>query len=161
MKRFPLPLAFICICSAGLWSHSPAFADPATPPVDNAFDAAARELDQAKDETQKLKDAWDKSRLETTLYDQRAKRAYQKWAALSARAVKTAKEQARLQKERAELELQLAIEKRKLVFNEWQAAQLRQASREAQLKSLAQEKDGTAIREKIKQLEAKLKPAGS
>ena len=116
------------------------------------MDSAAKQLEKAKDETQKLKDAWDKTRLEVTLYDQRAKRAYQKWA----KAVKTAKEQARLQKERAEMELQLAIEKRKLAFNEWQAAQLRQASREAEVKALDQEKDSAAIRDKIKKLEAKL-----
>jgi hypothetical protein len=128
-----------------------AFAD-STPAPDSSMDAAAKALDQARDETQKLKDDWDKTRLETTLYDQRAKRAYQKWV----KAVKSAKEQARLQKERAELELALAIEKRKLAFNEWQAAQLRQAAREAQVKALDQEKDSAAIRERIKKLEEKL-----
>jgi hypothetical protein len=135
------------------WLDCLAFAGQVTPTADDAFDAAAKELDKAKDETQRLKDAWDKARLETTLYDQRAKRAYQRWA----KAVKSAKEKARLQKERAELELQLAIEKRKLAFNEWQAAQLYQASREAQVKALDQEKESMVIRGKIKQLQEKLK----
>lgn len=141
----------VFICSIFAASRQSAFADP-TPVTGDVFDGAAKELDKAKDETQKLKDAWDKARLETTLYDQRAKRAYQKWA----KAVKSAKESARLQKERAEMELQLAIEKRKLAFNEWQTAQLYQAAREAEVKALDQEKDSVAIQEKIKQLEAKI-----
>ncbi len=141
----------VFICSVFAASRQSAFADP-TPVTGDAFDAAAKELDKAKDETQKLKDAWDKTRLETTLYDQRAKRAYQKWA----KAVKSAKESARLQKERAEMELQLAIEKRKLAFNEWQTAQLYQASREAEVKALDQEKDSAAIRERIRKLKEKL-----
>lgn len=143
---------FICACFAGLWLADPAVAGQAPPSAQDSLDSAAKQLEKAKDETQKLKDAWDKTRLEVTLYDQRAKRAYKRWA----KAVKTAKEQARLQKERAEMELQLAIEKRKLAFNEWQAAQLRQAADEAQVKALDQEKDSTAIRDKIKKLQDKL-----
>jgi hypothetical protein len=133
------------------WLSGLAFADP-TPVADSAFDTAAKELDQAKDETQKLKDAWDKSRLETTLYDQRAKRAYQKWL----KAAKSLKEQAEAQKERAQLEFQLAVEKRKLAYNEWQVSQLRVASHEAMVKSLDQEKESDSIREKIEQMEGKL-----
>ena len=136
------------------WLIGVASATQTTLSVQDSLDAAAKQLEKAKDEAQKLKDAWDKTRLEVTLYDQRAKRAYKKWA----KAVKTAKENARLQKERAEMELQLAIEKRKLAFNEWQAAQLRQAADEAQVKALDQEKDSVAIRDKIKRLEGKLNP---
>lgn len=149
--------ALFAFIGVHLCMNHPCLAAQATPSVDSALDTAARELDKAKDETQRLKDAWDKTRLETTLYDQRAKRAYQKWA----KAVKTAKEQARLQKERAELELQLAVEKRKLAFNEWQAAQLRQASREAEVKSLDQEKDSAAIEVRIEQLKMKLQNSSS
>lgn len=155
MKKVVFLLSvFICVHP---WLNSLAFAGQATPSVDGALDTAAKELEKAKDETQKLKDVWDRTRLEVTLYDQRAKRAYKKWA----KAVKSAKEQERLKKERAGMELQLAIEKRKLAFNEWQAAQLRQASREAQVKALDQEKDSAAIRERIKKLEDKLRPASS
>ena len=95
--------------------------------------------------------------METTLYDQRAKRAYKKWT----KAVKGAREQAKGQKERAELEFQLAVEKRKLAYNEWQAAQLRMLSRESQVKALDQDKDSAAIREKIKRLEDKISPPPS
>lgn len=144
---------FVCTCVINPSFFSFAFADP-TPVADSAFDAAARELDKAKDETQRLKDSWDKSRLETTLYDQRAKRAYRKWT----KAAKSLKDQAEVQKERAELEFQLAVEKRKLAYNEWQVAQLKMLAKESQVKALDQEKESSAIREKIEQLEEKVKP---
>jgi hypothetical protein len=143
---------FICVSVAGPSFVSLAFAD-STPVADSAFDTAAKELDKAKDETQKLKDSWDKSRLETTLYDQRAKRAYQKWT----KAAKSLKDQAEAQKKRAELEFQLAVEKRKLAYNEWQVAQLKMLAKESQVKALDQEKESQSIREKIEQLEGKIK----
>ena len=129
-------------------------ASESTPVGDSAFDAAAKALVRSKDEVQKLKDAWDKSRLETTLYDQRAKRAYKRWAKATAKA----RGETKVAKERAELELQLAIEKRKLAYNQWQAALFRQVARESELKALDQDKDTTAVREKIKQLEGKIGP---
>lgn len=125
--------------------------------MDTPMDMAAKELDKAKEESQSLKDAWDKARLETTLYDQRAKRAYQKWA----KAAKSAKEEAKAQKDRAELELQLSIEKRKLAYDEWQAAELRVAAHEAQVKALDQEKESEAVRDKIRELQDELKPSGT
>jgi hypothetical protein len=142
---------FICTCVTGPSFLS--FADP-TPAADSAFDAAAKELDKAKDETQKLKDSWENSMLKTTLYDKRAKRAYQKWT----KAAKSLKDQAEVQKERAELEFQLAVEKRKLAYNEWQVAQLKMLAKESQVKALDQEKESSTIREKIEQLEGKIKP---
>jgi len=135
-----------CVFSVSFLSAAP------TPSVDSAFDAAAKALDQSKDEVQKFKDVWDKTRLETTLYDQRAKRAFKKYV----KAVKGARETAKEQKEKAELEFQLAVEKRKLAYNEWQAAQLRLMASESQVKALDQDKDSEAIREKIKQLEDKI-----
>jgi hypothetical protein len=138
------------------WLNGLAEAEP-TPSVDPAFDAAAKELEKAKDETQKLRDGWDKARLETTLYDQRAKRAYQKWS----KAARSLKDQGREQKERAELEFQLAVEKRKLAYNEWQAAQLRLLSKESQVKALDQEKESRGIAAKISQIESKLGPGPS
>ncbi len=152
MKKILVLSALFFAGSTGLRLDGFAFAEPPTPSLDNAFDTAAKELEKSKDETQKLKDAWDRARLETTLYDQRAKRAYQKWI----KAMKAAKDRARLQKEQADLELQLAIEKRKLAFNGWQAAQLRETAREADVKALDQERESAAIREKIEQIEDKL-----
>ena len=153
-KNFFVLSVFICV---HLWLTGSAFSGQATPSVDSAMDAAAKGLEQAKDESQKLKDDWDKARLETTLYDQRAKRAYQKWA----KAAKAAREQAKAQKERTELELQLAIEKRKLAYDEWQAAELRVAGHESQVKALDQEKEGEEVRDKIRKLQDELKPSGT
>jgi hypothetical protein len=155
VKRFSILSVFICACFAGLWPNSFVFADSglSTPAAgDNVFDAAAKSLEKAKEETQRLKDSWDKTRLEATLYDKRAKRAYTRWV----KATKKVKQQANLQKGKAELEFQLAIEKRKLAWSEWQAAQYRLASHEALIRELDQKKDTVAIKAKIKEIEKKL-----
>jgi hypothetical protein len=129
-----------------------ALAADSTPAADTVFDVAAKALEKSKAEVQRLKDLWDKARLETTLYDQRAKRAFQKWM----KSKTQTREQAKAVKEKAELELQLAIEKRKLAYNQWQAAMLREVAKESEVKALDQDKDTAAVREKIKQLEGKL-----
>jgi hypothetical protein len=145
----------LCVCAL-LWLNGFVFADRLTPvPSDSVFDVAAKGLDKAKQEVQDLKDKWDKTRLETTLYDQRAKRAYQRWL----KAAQKTKDQAKAQKEKADLELLLAIEKRKLAYNQWQEALLRELAKESEVKALDQEKDTKAIREKIKQLEEKIGPS--
>lgn len=151
-KLFVLVFFLSVFTGVHRWLIGFAFAGQPTPSVDTSLDVAAKDLEKAKDEVQKLKDAWDKTRLETTLYEQRAKRAYQKWV----KASKSLKDRAKAQKDRADLEFQLALEKRKLAYNEWQAAQDRLASREDQVKALDQEKESAAIQEKIKQLETKL-----
>jgi len=152
MKKIALFQIIMWACLGSSFAATP---EPAS---DKAFDAASQALDKTKGEVQRLKDAWDKARLETTLYDQRAKRAYSRWV----KAAKKTKEQAKVQKEKSELELQLAIEKRKLAWNDWQAALFRQASHEAQIKALDQEKEKAAVKERIKKLETKLNssPAG-
>ena len=143
---------FICACFAGQWLNGFAFAGQETPVVDHALDAAGQSLEKAKAEVQRLRDAWDKARLEATLYDKRAKRAYQRWV----KAVKKSREAARLAKEKAELEFQVAIEKRKLAWSEWQAALFREAAKESRDKALDQDKETKAIRERIKKLQEKL-----
>ncbi len=149
MKAF-LVFAFIC---ANLRPMVVAFAETPTPVTDQAFDKAAEELDKAKTETQKLKQAWDKARLETTLYEQRAKRATEKFA----KATKDFRDKAGAQKKKAELEFQLALEKRKLAFSQWQEAQLKMATRESFMKALDKERESNAIKLKIQGLEEKLK----
>ena len=116
-------------------------------------EAAAQALQKAKAEAARLKDDWDKARLETTLYDQRAKRAYKHW--LNAKS--KARDQALRDKERAELELKLSVEKRKLAWNRWEAAQFRATARESEWKALEDEKDSADIEKEIHGLEAKLK----
>ncbi len=149
MKK--LTLFFSALICVYLWPMGSAFAAQPTPIRENAFDMAAKALDKSKEEVLELKNTWDKTRLETTLYDQRAKRAYKRWV----KAVKSAREKAKEQKEKAELELQLAIEKRKLAYSLWQEAVLRQTAKEFELKALDQQKDTAAIREKISKLEEK------
>src|SRR5579872_292950 len=110
MKGFKPILILSLFLGAQPWFISRAYAAGSTTVADNAFDAAAKALDKSKEEVQRLKDSWDKARLETTLYDQRAKRAFQRWV----KAKTKARDQAKTVKEKAELELQLAVEKRKL-----------------------------------------------
>jgi hypothetical protein len=132
---------------------------PATPPEptpapDAALNQAGKDMEASNQEVQKLRDAWDKTRLEATLYDQRAKRAYQKWI----KSAKALRAQALAIKERADLELQLAVEKRKLAFVVLQEAIFRQAALDARMKELDQKKDEAAIRARMKGMEDKLKP---
>ena len=141
-------------CFLALVSNGPAFADKAPAKDGTDVDVVGQKLDQLKEDIQKLKDAWDKSRLEVTLYEKRAKRAYQKWV----KAAKTVKVQAKVQREKADMELQLAVEKRKLAFSQWQSAVFLQTAEESRLRSLSQEKDTKAIRAKIAELETKIKP---
>ena len=143
-------IAIICV---NLRLIGVAFAGPTPVPADTLAKAAEK-LDKAKEELQKLKDVWDRARLEATLYDKRAQRAYKAWA----KSAKKTREQARLKKEKAQMEFLLAIEKKKLAFSEWQAAQYRMLADESQVKALAQDKDTQGIQAKIKELEAKLKP---
>ncbi len=122
--------------------------------LDQALTSEVNDLEKAKSEVQALKDAWDRSRLEATLYEKRAKRAYLRWV----KAAKNVKAEAQERKEKAELELQLAVEKRKLAYSFWQTSVFKQAAKESEVKALAQQKDTVGIKEKIKQLETKLGP---
>lgn len=149
-----LPLFFLLL---GPCAWPAAFARAAAPSVEDRLAAESAKLEKAKAEVQGRKDAWDKSRLETTLYDQRAKRAYQRWV----KAKKGGRAPAQASKERADLEFQLSVEKRKYAYNEWQAALLRQQSIEDGMKALDQEKDGAEILEKIHSLEKRLSPPGA
>jgi hypothetical protein len=56
------------------------------------------------------------------------------------------------------LELQLAIERRKLAYVQLQKALFMQTANEAKLQALAQEKDESEIRAKMKELSLKLNP---
>jgi chromosome segregation ATPase len=125
-----------------------------TPQPTTDINVLGEKLDQAKADVDQFKNAWDKARLETTLYDQRAKRAYQRWL----KTVKSLKSKAQEQRDKADLELQLSVERRKLAFAQWQSAQLQEASEEAQVQAFAQDQGAQAIRNKIQQLDEKLAP---
>jgi len=152
MRFMTLPLwgavavsVFICVHPCSL-----AFAAPTTPvAVDVSLDNAAKALEKAKEEARALRETWDKTKLEATLYDKRAKRAYEKWV----KAAKGLRKDAEKQKDQAQLELKLSMERRKLAYNEWQAALYRQALREAQFKLAEQERDIAIVKERIRKLE--------
>jgi hypothetical protein len=118
---------------------------------------ASADLEKANAEAASLKDDWDRARLETTLYDQRAKRAYSKWM----KAAKGLKDRAERAKDRAALELDLAIEKRKLAWNRYEASTFRVTLAETRLKELEDEKDEAAIRKVIADIQAKLGAPGA
>jgi len=147
----------VCIC-VHLWFPCFAFAASATPSVyEVQAGSAAKALEKAKEEARALRETWDKAKLETTLYDKRAKRAYEKWV----KAAKGLRKDAEAQKLRSELELKLSVERRKLAWNEWQAAVYRQGLKESQLKVLEQERDIAIVKERIRKLEKELGPARS
>lgn len=152
----PLKIMFAIICLLATVVIQPGLADP-PPGTDAALNQAGNDMEAANQEVQKLRDAWDKTKLECTLYDRRAKRAYQKWI----KSAKTLRVQAKGAKEQADLELQLAIEKRKLAFVLMQEAIYRQTALDARMKELDQQKDEEAIRAKMKDLETKLGPRDS
>jgi microsomal dipeptidase-like Zn-dependent dipeptidase len=151
MFSFVKAFLFLAVLMAG---DSLLLAQTTPQPAHNETEGSTEKLDQAKAEVEQFKTAWDKARLETTLYEQRSKRAYQKWV----KATKAAKAKAQTARDKADIELQLSVEKRKLAFSQWQSAQLREASSEAQIKAVAQDRDTKAIQDKIHQLETKLNP---
>jgi chromosome segregation ATPase len=149
IKSSKIAIFYLCIISfcGTLWAQI-------TPQPNADVNALGEKLDQAKADVDQFKNAWDKARLETTLYDQRAQRAYQRWL----KATKSLKTKAQEQKDKADLELQLSVERRKLAFSQWQSAQLRETSEEAQVQAFAQDQGTKAIQDKIQQLQAKLAP---
>lgn len=140
-------LSVLVLLNTSVWAHT----DPA---AGNAVDTLSQKLEATKAEVDKFKTDWDRTRLETTLYEQRSQRAYQRWV----KAAKSARAKALAARDKADLELQMSVERRKLVFSKWQAAQLRQTSQEAELKALGQDEDTKAIEAKIQQLQTKLNP---
>jgi hypothetical protein len=118
---------------------------------------AAQQVQAAQGEVQKLKDAWDRSRLESTLYSQRAQRAYKRWAA----AKKDWKKKMAQHKDGAQLEFELAVEKRKLAFDLWQQAQYRLGAQQQLLSAAESTVDIQATQAHIAKLQSQIAPAVS
>jgi chromosome segregation ATPase len=147
-KRIIFFLCVIALCGIASAQNTP------QPASEAAMGDMSEKLDQAKAAVDQFKTAWDKARLETTLYDQRAARAYQRWL----KATKSLKAKTQEQRDKADIELQLSVERRKLAFSQWQSAQLRETSEEAQVQAFAQDQGTKAIQDKIQQLQSKLSP---
>ncbi len=154
MKPLKIMFAIICLLATAVLQPGLAVSPPGP---DAALNQAGKDMEAANQEVRKLRDAWDKTKLEATLYDRRAKRAYQKWI----KSAKTLRAQAQTAREKADLELQLAVEKRKLAFVLLQEAIYRQTALDSRMKELDQQKDEEAIRAKMKDLETKLGPGAS
>lgn len=126
-------------------------ADAPTAP-DPRVAQAAEQVQKTQAETQKLKDAWDRSRLEATLYDQRAQRAYRRWVA----AKKDWKKKMEAHKDRAQLEFELAVEKRKMAFSLWREAQYRLEADRQLLGAAEQKGNIVEIKNHLKDIQGKL-----
>jgi len=128
-----------------------------TPSPDAKVTQAADQVQKAQDEVQKLKDAWDRSRLESTLYSQRAQRAYKRWAA----AKKDWKKKMAQHKDEAQLEFELAVEKRKLAYDFWQQAQYRLGAQQQLLSAVEENQDIRDTQAHIDKLQAQMTPLPS
>ena len=118
---------------------------------------AAQEVQKAQTQADQFKDAWDRSRLESTLYDQRAQRAYQRWV----RGKKDWKKKMALHKDQAQLEFQIAVEKRKLAYDLWQQALDRLNSAQQLLNAAGVAGDIEAARAQLRRLENQLPPSAT
>jgi hypothetical protein len=116
---------------------------------------AAQQVQKAQEVVQKTKDAWDRSRLEATLYSQRADRAYRRWAA----AKKDWKKKMAEHKDEAQLEFQVAVEKRKLSYDLWQQALDRLNAQQQLLNAEEVAEDIEATKAQLFKLESKLTPS--
>ncbi|HVM32483.1 MAG TPA: hypothetical protein VMU88_05065 [bacterium] len=125
--------------------------------MDPKLAQAAEKVRAAQAEAQKTKDAWDKSRLEATLYSQRADRAYKRWLA----AKKDWKKKMADHRDRAQLEFQVAVEKRKLAYDQWQQALDRLDAEQQLLNALLVDQDIRATRAQLGKLQAELGPLPS
>jgi len=131
-----------------------AAAQTPVPEQNTKITQAAQQVQTAQDEVQKLKDAWDRSRLESTLYSQRAQRAYKRWAA----AKKDWKKKMAQHKDEAQLEFELAVEKRKLAFDLWQQAQYRLGAQQQLLNAAESSVDIQATQAHIAKLQSQVAP---
>ncbi|MGH7739109.1 MAG: hypothetical protein ACREL1_03075 [bacterium] len=113
---------------------------------------AAERMQKTQDEVQKLKDAWDRSRLEAALYNQRSQRAYRRWVA----AKKDWKKKMGEHKDRAQLEFELAVEKRKLAYGLWQEARDRFEADQRLLDEAEQKGNVVEIKNHIADIQKKL-----
>lgn len=128
-------------------------------PVPTEIQGAQKALLKAREESARAKEAWDKSKLEATLWDQRYKRAYGEWAK-SKGAARPAALEKRL---RAEEDLKLALEARRLNWYRSELAAMRVRAAEDALKTLELQREATRVEERILEMKARKRaePVGS
>lgn len=128
-------------------------ADKPTPEPD-ALKVAKTAILTAKAQTAKAKDAWDRSKLECTLWDQRFKREYQQWVKARGDARKAAQDR-RFQ---AEADLKLSLEVRRLNWYQYELAARRERAAEEQLKTAEMENELARVEERVRALKTRPAP---
>jgi hypothetical protein len=138
-RRFPIILMAVLAVSAASAADRPT-------PVPTQVQAARKALLKAREEASRAKEAWDKSKLEATLWDQRYKRAYSEWAKSRGGARPAALEK-RL---RAEEDLKLALEVRRVNWYRSELASMRARAAEESLRILEMEAELSRVEERLK-----------
>jgi len=144
----------LCVFALAVCFGSNLFAQTPVAAPDAKLAQAADQVQKAQDEVQKLKDAWDRTRLESTLYSQRAQRAYKRWAA----AKKDWKRKMAQHKDEAQLEFEMAVEKRKLAYDLWQQAQYRLNAQQQLLSAAEETRDIQDTQAHIVKLQSQMAP---
>lgn len=109
---------------------------------------------KARIESKKMHDAWDHARLESTVYDKRYHRAYDRWVKVA----KEGKGAALKKRDQAMVELKISLERRRLVWYEWELAKAKQVSLEAAVKAKALREDIQRVKQRIEGLGGTWKP---
>jgi len=109
---------------------------------------------KARAESQKLRDVWDHARLESTVYDKRYHRAYDRWV----KAAKEGKSVAMKKRDQAMVELKVSLERRRLAWYEWELAKAKQVALEAQNKAKGLREDVQRVKKRIEDLGGTWKP---
>jgi hypothetical protein len=149
--RFTLALVLFL---SGAW----AVAAPKSTPAFIAEDepqAEATPADPAvvkiRAEVKKVRDAWDKARLEATVYEKRYHRAYDKWV----QSAREGKSNALARRDRAQAEFSLSVERRRLAWYRWEDARARQQAAEAAARRKGLAADIERVRARIRDMESK------
>jgi len=146
---------FLALCGVLIPTLGRSWAASATTPTATsvAADGQVTPVDPAvekwKSEASKTRDLWDKSRLESTLYDKRYKRAYDRWV----KAAKDKKAQALAKRDQASGEFKLSLERRRLAWYRFESAKARQAAAEAESQAKGIGEDIRRVEERIRKME--------
>lgn len=109
---------------------------------------------KARSESLKLRDAWDHTRLESTVYDKRYHRSYDRWV----KAAKEGKTAAMKKRDQAMVELKISLERRRLAWYEWELAKAKLVVLEAQNKAKGLREDVKRVKKRIEDLGGTWKP---
>lgn len=109
---------------------------------------------KARAESQRFRDAWDKAKLEASVYEKRQRRAYERWA----KATKETKAAALKKRDQSVVEFKVSLEKRRLAWYEWELAKAKQIALEAETKAKGLREDVARVKKRIEALGGSWKP---